>query len=150
MTDDEQKEIISYNLQKLIERSGKQQKDIAIDLDMSSSRLNTYVKGKAIPPVPVLWQLAEYFHVQLTDIVDSKEERFDYYLTDQDRMLLKAYSNASDDIKRAVNYMIRLEEYIKGVRETNKTNNDWLYFKEVIIWKHTKQNPGNGVARLDI
>jgi hypothetical protein len=39
-------------------------------------------------------------------------------------MLLKAYSNASDDIKRAVNYMIRLEEYIKGVRETNKTNND--------------------------
>lgn len=123
MTDEEQKIIISNNLKKLIERSGKQQKDIAIDLDMSSSRFNTYVKGKAIPPVPVLWQIANYFHVQLTDIVDKKNEVEHYHFTKRDIALIKAYANAGEQERRIVNYAIRIEDYLQKLEGDNNESN---------------------------
>lgn len=51
MTDEEQKIVFAENLRFYIDRTGKQQKEIAKDLRISTSTLNTWVKAKAIPNV---------------------------------------------------------------------------------------------------
>ena len=61
MTDDEQKKIISDNLQTLIDQSGKEQKQISIDLEIQPTTFNSWVKGRAMPPVSQLQRIAAYF-----------------------------------------------------------------------------------------
>lgn len=69
MTNKENLETFSGNLQYLINKSGKQQKDIAIDLDIPVQTLNNWVKGKAMPRWGTIQKLAEYFDVPTTDLV---------------------------------------------------------------------------------
>ena len=76
MTEQEQKLIISKNLTRLIEKSGKEQKQIAFDIGEKPTTFNSWVKGKAIPAVTILHKVAEYFGVRLEDIVNEREEQY--------------------------------------------------------------------------
>jgi transcriptional regulator with XRE-family HTH domain len=71
-SDNEQKEIISNNLTYLIELSGKDQKQISVELDVNPPTFNQWVNGKAIPSVSMLKRIAAYFGVMLTDLVDQR------------------------------------------------------------------------------
>ena len=51
LDDQRQKEIFSENLTYYIEQSGKDQKRIAIELDINPPTFNQWVTGKAIPSV---------------------------------------------------------------------------------------------------
>lgn len=72
LEDSEQRRIFSENLCKYIGRSGKTQKDIAIDLDVNPPTFSMWVKGKAMPSVSVIRKIADYFGVGITDLVDDK------------------------------------------------------------------------------
>ena len=72
LEDSEQRRIFSENLRKYIGRSGKTQKDIAIDLDVNPPTFSMWVKGKAMPSVSVIRKIADYFGVGITDLVDDK------------------------------------------------------------------------------
>ena len=61
LEDSEQRRIFSENLRKYIGRSGKTQKDIAIDLDVNPPTFSMWVKGKAMPSVSVIRKIADYF-----------------------------------------------------------------------------------------
>ena len=82
--DSEQKKIFSENLRKYIERSGKTQKDIAIDLDVNPPTFSMWVKGKAIPAVSMIRKIADYFGIGITDLVDNKEDNGSHYYFDDD------------------------------------------------------------------
>lgn len=121
MTDHEQREIISKNLKKLIERSGKEQKQIAFDLRVNPPTFNQWVTGKSIPAVTVLQTLAEYFGVRLEAIVNDDSE---YYFDKQtaevaqelfdDKNLRLLFSAARDsrpeDLKMAADLLLRLKQ----------------------------------------
>lgn len=120
MNDQEQREIISRNLKKLIERSGKDQKQIAFDLRINPPTFNQWVTGKAIPAVTILQTLAEYFGVRLEAIVNDEPE---YYFDKQtaavaqelfeDKNLRLLFSAARDskpeDLKMAADLLLRLK-----------------------------------------
>ncbi len=72
-SDQEQKKIISANLTELIEQSGKEQKQISIDLDINPPTFNQWVTGKAIPAVSILKRIADYFNVSIVRIVDPPD-----------------------------------------------------------------------------
>lgn len=74
MTIKEQKEIFSRNLTYLIEQSGKQQKEIAKDLGISYTTLNTWVRGASMPNTAKIQTLADYFNVLKSDLLDSRME----------------------------------------------------------------------------
>ena len=76
LTDKEQKEVFSSNLQYYVRRSGKEQKQIAFDIGEKPTTFNSWVKGKAIPAVTILHKVAEYFGVRLEDIVNEREEQY--------------------------------------------------------------------------
>ena len=73
MTISEQKKIFSNNLANLIEKSGKQQKEVASELGYSYTTLNTWVRGTSMPNTAKIQRLADYFGVLKSDLLDEKE-----------------------------------------------------------------------------
>ncbi len=72
MTDEEQKKIFSKNLNFYISNSGKQQKEIAKDLDISPTTFNTWCVGKIMPRMGKVQKIADYFGIGKSDLIDDK------------------------------------------------------------------------------
>lgn len=84
MTIDEQKRIFSENLSKYVERSGKQQKEIAHELGISYTTFNTWMRGSSMPNAAKIQTLADYFGILKSDLLDEAskaemEERLTEY-----------------------------------------------------------------------
>lgn len=71
MTDAEQKKIFAKNLNRYINLSGKQQKEIAKDLGYSPTTFNTWCVGKIIPNTGKIQRIADYFNIGKSDLLDD-------------------------------------------------------------------------------
>ena len=67
------KAIFSANLLYYIRISGKTQKEIAETLNISRSSLNNWIKGSKYPRIEKIEQLADYFCISTTDLIEKKE-----------------------------------------------------------------------------
>lgn len=84
MTIDEQRKIFAENLSRYVERSGKQQKEIAHELGISYTTFNTWTRGSSMPNAAKIQTLADYFGILKSDLLDNKnkcamEERLTEY-----------------------------------------------------------------------
>ena len=70
MSENEQKTIFSKNLNRLVSRSGKSQKEIADAIGISPQSFNTWMQGTAIPRMGKIQLLADYFHVNKSDLLE--------------------------------------------------------------------------------
>lgn len=108
-TDEEQKKIIAENLAYYITQSGKDQKTVALDLNVQPPTFNTWVKGKALPPVSQLQRIAAYFNLLISDIIDPRAE------IPQDRQLMRYYNGLNEegkkDLVRYARIMFQSGEY---------------------------------------
>lgn len=106
--DQEQKKIISFNLSRLIVLSEKDQKQIAIDLDINPPTFNQWVNGKAVPSVSTLKRVAAYFSVPLSAIVDpyTASDAHDLVLTDDEKELILKYRKMPLSIKGTINILL--------------------------------------------
>lgn len=111
-SDNEQRRIISENLKSLIEGCGKDQKQVAFDLEVNPPTFNQWATGKAIPQIHMLRKIAQYFHVSLSDIIDSKQ---DIDKPENDGTLPEQYAfkyaELNDDRKQVVHKTIETEWY---------------------------------------
>lgn len=96
-------EIFAKNLNAEIARSGKQQKEIALELDIPSSTLNNWSTGKVIPRVRMLNKLAEYFKCSIDDLISSSEDT-----TTKDKLLREVNSMDEALLERLLTYAIFL------------------------------------------
>lgn len=99
-----QREIIAKNLNRYIHESGKMQKEIAKDLNISPTTFNMWCKGNTMPPVSKIQMLAEYFHIAKSDLVDEKHLSSDEATRDLE--LLAKFSRLEDHEKRIIEEMI--------------------------------------------
>lgn len=127
ISDNEQKQIIAHNLSYLIELSGKDQRQISIELDVNPPTFNQWVKGKAIPSVSILKKMAAYFGVTLSQIVNdtSKESSPDdvnesLSLTDDEISLIKQYRTLSDQDRAQLRQFIRAMLYMQHFEDLSK------------------------------
>lgn len=72
MTDDEQKKIFSKNLSYYVSLSGKQQKEIADELNYNQKTFNGWCTGLSMPKAGKIQTLADYFHIDKSDLTDKK------------------------------------------------------------------------------
>ena len=111
ITDSEQRQIFSENLQRLIGQSGKDQKDIAFDIGENPPTFNQWVKGKALPKVSTIKKIASYFNADVLDLInrapDKNETQF-RGISGDEIILLNAYRSASDEIKDAVRGVLKI------------------------------------------
>lgn len=109
--DQKQKQILSDNLMHYIELSNKDQKQIAIELDINPPTLNQWVNGKAIPSVSMLKKLADYFDLTLSDLVNVRSEQpQEMKLTPQEKRLISAYKKADKGIRNSVDILLNLKK----------------------------------------
>lgn len=136
MTYDEQKQIFAKNLSYLISQSGKQQKEVAKDLNISYTTLNTWTRGASMPNAAKIQTIADYFNVLKSDLLDSKieteEKNFEKYayLSMARRYLAYAIGLSALDI---VTSLAKLNE--NGIKEIQKRIDEMLcvpkYKKEI-------------------
>lgn len=72
MTDIEQKKIFSKNLNKYLEQSNKTQKEVADAIGVIPSTFNTWCQGIAIPRMGKVQALADYFHINKSDLIEER------------------------------------------------------------------------------
>ena len=72
MSEDMQKKIFTRNLNSYIEASGKTQLEIAKTIGVSPQTFNTWCKGIAIPRMGKVQALADYFHINKSDLIEDK------------------------------------------------------------------------------
>lgn len=111
LSDSEQKKIFSYNLEELVSMSGKDQKQIAVELDVNPPTFNQWVMGKAIPSVSMLKRISAYFNVTLSQLVDETQPKVNLQtkLTNRELALVSAYRKTSNGIKDAVDKLLDVD-----------------------------------------
>ena len=65
------KNIFSLNLKRIMSRQNKNQNDVIKDLGIKQSTFSDWYLGKRIPRMNVIFQLAEYFKVDIRDLIDE-------------------------------------------------------------------------------
>lgn len=68
------KEVLSKNLKKYIQSSGKDRTTVAEDLGFPYSTLTDWVNGKKYPRINNIEKLAIYFNVSKSDLIEDFEE----------------------------------------------------------------------------
>ena len=83
MSESEQKWIFSQNLLRLLDISGKIQKEVADSIGVSPQTMNTWCRGIALPRMDKVQLLANYFGVKKSDLLEEKREKSSYYLSEE-------------------------------------------------------------------
>ena len=105
MNDDKQKRIFSRNLLRYIEKSDKTQKDIADDIGVSPQTFNTWCQGIALPRMGKVQALADYFHINKSDLLDEPDHTENF--SPKARSVARGLMDLSDEQLDSVNDMIQ-------------------------------------------
>ena len=68
------KDVLSKNLKKYINRSGKDRTEIAKDLNLSYSTLTDWINGNKYPRINNIEKLATYFNVSKSELIEDFED----------------------------------------------------------------------------
>lgn len=114
MSELEQRKIFSENLNRIINRRGLSQAEIADAIGVSPQTFNTWVMGKAIPRMNKLQALADYFSVPKSALIEEQPIEDKYALLqkvlDDKRILFDAAEDATpEEIQQAVDFLVYLK-----------------------------------------
>lgn len=73
MADEEYKKVFSKNLKTYMKLNGKNQMDLMNDLHLSSSTVSNWCTGTKLPRMDKVQMLADYFHINKSDLIEQKE-----------------------------------------------------------------------------
>ena len=105
------KEIFARNLQYYMDKSGKNQKEMAQIVGVSASAFNDWVKCKKYPRIDKIEMLANYFGILKSDLIEDKEKNIstdEMHLTDGEKALLDLFNQVPAESQQMVLEMIRI------------------------------------------
>ena len=110
MNDDEQKKVFSKNLNKYLSLSNKTQKEVADTIGVIPSTFNTWCQVIALPRMRKVQALADYFHINKSDLIDEHidEIKKAEFPSDPDiRRIQRARQNMSEQDKEFMMEMLK-------------------------------------------
>ena len=105
------KEIFAKNLAYYLEKSGRDQKEVAEFVGVAPSTFNEWMKAKKYPRIDKIEILANYFGILKSDLIEKVGE--DGYspsepvLTEGEKVLLELFNRVPEDQQQLVLQMIR-------------------------------------------
>lgn len=84
MADEEYKKVFSKNLRYYMDLNGKNQMDLMNDLHLSSSTVSNWCTGLKLPRMDKVQKLADYFHINKSDLIEEKDDSKESELTARD------------------------------------------------------------------
>lgn len=109
MSADKQKEIFSKNLNSYISNSGKTQAEIAKNIGVSPQTFNTWCKGIAIPRMGKVQALADYFHINKSDLIEERK--------DNTPTTIAAHFDGSEYTEAELDEIRQFAEFVKNKRK---------------------------------
>lgn len=106
----QQAEIISRNLRRLLDSHQMNQAELGKILDVSESTVGKWVLGRNVPNMGNIQRMAEYFRVQVSDIVDDKDIEEFGSLIEEGRILMDALPHMSHENQRKLKQLFDLIE----------------------------------------
>lgn len=116
MTDSEQRKTFADNLNRLLEATGKSQKEVADAINVIPQTFNTWCTGQAIPRMGKIQKLADYFGVKKSELIEKKD--------------LPMSSSASSTVPLAP----REQDLVKFYRGVGPSAQDYLYNKAKLLY----------------
>jgi len=122
MTDEQQRMIFSSNLKRYIELRDLTQREVADAIGVSYQRISSWVQGKAMPRFNKLVELANYFGIDRSDLLESNYDGYFYnketakiaqavYESPELKLVFDACRNTTPDELKQI---ARLAKAIKG------------------------------------
>ena len=110
MEQEKLKALFSKNIERLINESGKDQREVALAMGFEPTTFNTWVKGKILPRLSKLQAIADYFGVTCEDLLSEnmKKTGTAVVVSPDELRLLLAYRGASDDMKGAARRVLNI------------------------------------------
>lgn len=108
MTDKKQTYVFQQNLLGYLKKYDKTQLEVATAIGVSHQTFSTWCRGIALPRMGKIQLLADYFHINKSDLIEEHDpaavssDQDALVLSDHETKLVKAYRNASDDTQIAV------------------------------------------------
>ena len=106
------KEILAKNLAYYLERSGRDQKEVAEVLGVAPSTFNEWMKAKKYPRIDKIEMLANYFGILKSDLIEkvSKDGHSpsEPQLTEGEQAMLELFRLVPEDKQQLVLQMIRV------------------------------------------
>lgn len=102
------KEVFAENLIYYVNRSGKDQKEIAAVIGVAPSTFNEWIKAKKYPRIDKIELLANYFGILKSDLIEDKNSPDEPKLTEGEEMLLHLFRSVPEDQQTMVLEMIRV------------------------------------------
>lgn len=125
MTDEQQKEIFSKNLIYYMELYDKKQREVAKAINVSPQTFNTWIVKKALPRMGKVQLLAEYFHINKSDLIEERKKNIAKPVNldpDADE-LISDYKKLDDTdkliIKSTVNTLLSADKYKKDTESSS-------------------------------
>lgn len=118
------KKVFAKNLSNLLARNKKTQADLVADLKLNKSTVSTWVNGTKMPRMNKIEQLANYFGVEKSDLIEDKSDTNEQYYNDssvseyaqaiKDNPDLRILFDASKDMSKSdIDFVINTIEMLK-------------------------------------
>ena len=104
MPDTKQYNIFSSNLNHLLIKNRKTQREVADAIGVSPQTFNTWVMGIALPRMGKIQKLADYFNVSKSVLIDPPTDDDE---VDEAIELYRKYKNAIPEIQAAVESLLK-------------------------------------------
>lgn len=111
MNNEEMKRNFASNIEYFIARSGKTQREVAIDMGIEPTTFNTWCKGKILPRLQKLQKIAEYFNCRVEDLIEPAPARPKNRMIEvspEEEAVIKAFREQSEDVKVAICRMLNV------------------------------------------
>ncbi len=90
MSENEYRKIFSKNLRYYMNKYNKKQSDLINDLGLSSSTISNWCTGEKLPRMDKVQILADYFHINKSDLIEEKEQQ------DETPKIMQFYDKLND------------------------------------------------------
>ena len=105
----EHKEVFAKNLKKYMELNGKSRREVCAALGYSYFTFSDWVNGKKMPRMDKVEQLANYFGILKSDLIeDKKETAQEDGLSEAKKQLLDLAENCSEEEAERLLQMMKL------------------------------------------
>jgi transcriptional regulator with XRE-family HTH domain len=105
------KEIFAKNLAYYLEKSGRDQREVAEVVGVAPSTFNEWMKAKKYPRIDKIEILANYFGILKSDLIEEVKENgyspSEPKLTEGEKVLLDLFNRVPEDQQQLVLQMIR-------------------------------------------
>ena len=104
MSEEEQKRVFSSNLRALMNERNKTQKEVAAAIGVSPQTFNTWMQGVAIPRMGKIQNLADYFNVNKSVLIDAPAANAPSMPThtEEEMAIALGYRKADENIKNGI------------------------------------------------